>query len=347
ITNAKIANLAVDDAKISALSAAKITAGSIGVGSYIQSTNFTAGSAGWKINADGTAELANAVVRGSVYANAGYIGGITIASNAVRAGQTAFDTGIGFFLGAGGTFSLGNGSGNKLTWNGMNLNVVGDITGSNGTFTGSITGASGTFGGNVHGGQFTTGAFTGWGWPAAGNYGTYLGPSGLLIGNLNNGKYLEIRQDGNLYSPGFYVENGVMTITQANVINTANIAGNAVTVSNSTEGTAGTVSTSLLLKAGVSLKVIFIVTFDPITNSTVGGLKCYYYLNINGTQRIYPVSREYWDANYNHWGSQTFMFTMTLNGGGVDSSITASAYAYAGYTLTTYNKTLAFFGLMK
>ncbi|MDD3965340.1 MAG: hypothetical protein PHD99_04830 [Candidatus Moranbacteria bacterium] len=350
ITNAKIANLAVDDAKISALSAAKITAGAIGVGSYIQSTNFTAGSAGWKINADGTAELANAVVRGSVYANAGYIGGITIASNAVRAGQTAFDTGIGFFLGAGGTFSLGNGSGNKLTWNGMNLNVVGDITGSNGTFTGSITGASGTFGGNVHGGQFTTGAFTGWGWPAAGNYGTYLGPSGLLIGNFNNGKYLEIRQDGNLYSPGFYVENGVMTITQANVINTANIAGNAVTVSNSTEGTAGTVSTSLLLKAGVSLKVIFIVSFDPITNMADGISGSYvssYYLNINGTQRIYTVNREDWDANYNYWGSQTFMFTMTLNGGGVDSSITASAYAYAGNTLTTKNKTLAFFGLMK
>ena len=150
ITNAKIANLAVDNAKIASLSATKITAGAIGVGSYIQSTAFTAGSAGWKINADGTAELANAVVRGGVYATYGSIGGITIASNAVRAGQTAYDTGTGFYLGSNGTFSIGNSAGAKLTWNGTTLGVVGDITGSSGTFTGSITGASGTFSGTIN-----------------------------------------------------------------------------------------------------------------------------------------------------------------------------------------------------
>jgi len=86
------------------------------------------------------------------------------------------------------------------------------------------------FTGNVHGGQFTTGAYTGYAWPAAGNYGTYLGPSGLLIGNLNNNNYLQVTQDGNIYTPGFNVVNGTMTVNQANVINTLNIAGNAVTI---------------------------------------------------------------------------------------------------------------------
>lgn len=257
VTNSKIKNLAVDDAKVANLSAAKLTAGSIAVGQHIQSASYVPGSWGWRINGDGTAEFSGVVVRGTVYATAGQIGGITIASNAVRAGQTAFDTGSGFYLGAGGTFSLGNGSGNKLTWDGTNLNVVGDITGSNGTFTGSITGASGTFGGNVHGGQFTTGAYTVYAWPAAGNYGTYLGPSGLLIGNANNGKYLQVTHEGNIYSPGFSVENGVMNVTQANVIKTVNIAGNSVTVSNSSSGV-GYAATNVYVPSGVTAKVICI-----------------------------------------------------------------------------------------
>lgn len=228
ITNAKIKNLAVDDGKIASVSAAKLTAGSIAVGQYIQSASYVPGSWGWRINGDGTAEFSGVVVRGTVYATAGQIGGITIASNAVRAGQTAFDTGSGFFLGAGGTFSLGNGSGSKLTWDGTSLNIVGG-----GTFSGALSAATGTFTGTVSGGQFTTGAYTGYAWPAAGNYGTYLGPSGLLIGNANNNKYLQVTQDGNIYSPGFDVENGTMTVKQANVINTLNIAGNAVTIPSS------------------------------------------------------------------------------------------------------------------
>lgn len=225
ITNAKIANLAVDDAKVASLSVSKLVAGSIAVGQHIQSTDYIAGSAGWRITGNGTAEFSGVVVRGTVYATAGLIGGITIASDAVRAGQTAWNTGNGFFLQSNGSFSLGNGSGNRLTWDGTNLNVVGG-----GTFSGALSAATGTFVGNVSAGQFTTGAYTGYAWPAVNNYGTYLGPSGLLIGNANNGKYFQVTSDGNIFAPGFDVQNGVMSVTQANVINTFNIAGNAVTV---------------------------------------------------------------------------------------------------------------------
>jgi hypothetical protein len=69
ITNAKIANLAVDSAKISSLTADKITAGSISVGQYIQSSNYVAGSAGWKINGNGVAEFAAASIRGQLVAS--------------------------------------------------------------------------------------------------------------------------------------------------------------------------------------------------------------------------------------------------------------------------------------
>lgn len=144
ITNAKIANLAVDDAKIANLNVSKLVAGSIAVGQHIQSTGYIAGSAGWRINGNGTAEFSGVVVRGTVYATAGLIGGITIASDAVRAGQTAYNTGSGFHLGSDGRLSLGNSAGNNLTWDGTNLNVVGG-----GTFSGDISAASGTFTGNV------------------------------------------------------------------------------------------------------------------------------------------------------------------------------------------------------
>src|SRR5690606_18388596 len=48
----------------------------------------------------------------------------------LRSGQTAFDTGTGFWLGHDGSapkFSIGNSSGNKLTWDGSKLTIVGDV----------------------------------------------------------------------------------------------------------------------------------------------------------------------------------------------------------------------------
>ena len=65
ITRAKIQDLAVDNAKIADLSADKIKAGSISVGDYIQSSNFSSGSAGWRINGNGEAEFRNVIVSGS------------------------------------------------------------------------------------------------------------------------------------------------------------------------------------------------------------------------------------------------------------------------------------------
>jgi hypothetical protein len=162
ITNAKIADLAVDNAKIADLSVSKLTTGSIAVGTYAQSTSYIAGSAGWRINGNGAAEFSDVVVRGTVYASAGQIGGNTIDSNAIRAGQTSFNVGQGFYLGSNGTMSIGNSGGNRLTWDGTNLNVVGGgtfsgaLSAATGSFSGALSAASGTFAGSL---QAATGTF--------------------------------------------------------------------------------------------------------------------------------------------------------------------------------------------
>jgi len=68
-------------------------------------------------------------------------GGLQLLSGgaALRGGQTAYDTGLGFWLGdAAGTtkFSIGNSGGNKLTWNGSALAMVGSITSTSGSIGG-------------------------------------------------------------------------------------------------------------------------------------------------------------------------------------------------------------------
>jgi hypothetical protein len=68
IQNAQIAALAVDDTNIVKLGVNKLTAGSISVGEYIQSTNYVAGSQGWKISGNGFAEFGAAVIRGQLTA---------------------------------------------------------------------------------------------------------------------------------------------------------------------------------------------------------------------------------------------------------------------------------------
>jgi hypothetical protein len=69
VNNAKIADLAVDDAKIANLAVNKLTAGSINVGQYIQSTGFSSGTNGWKIDGNGSAEFGSASIRGQITAS--------------------------------------------------------------------------------------------------------------------------------------------------------------------------------------------------------------------------------------------------------------------------------------
>lgn len=168
ITNAKIGNLAVDDAKIANLSVSKILAGSMVVGQYITSANYISGVQGWAINAAGNAEFQNATVRGTVYANAGSIGGILMSGNALYSSNYSWN-GTGFAL-----YSDGNVYVNSLR-------------------------ARGAVMGGAHGGYY---------WPAADSQGFYLGPEGLLLGSAAGSRYFQIDAFGNVFAPNFSIVNG-------------------------------------------------------------------------------------------------------------------------------------------
>lgn len=96
---------------------------------------------------------------------------------------------------------------------------------------GTIYSTAGTIGGiTINANGLNAGAYTGYGWPAGSGTGFHLGPNGLLLGNPSTGRYVEISKSGDIYAPGFSVVNGAMNISQANVIDTLQIMGDAVTV---------------------------------------------------------------------------------------------------------------------
>lgn len=222
ITNAKIANAAIDDAKIANLSADKIRAGSITAGQYVQSSGYASGAAGWRINGNGYAEFANAWIRGTVFATAGQIGGNNLGANYIQSAN----------------FSSGS--------SGWRLLSDGNLEANNVIMRGEIKG----------------GAFTGYAWPPAGQTGFYLGGPGLLLGNANSGQFFQVDAAGNVYGPGWQVTGGVLrisraviggatiesaNITAANVIDTLNLQGNAVTVPVGGSGNGGIPGRSLYL----------------------------------------------------------------------------------------------------
>lgn len=88
-----IADGTINDAKIETLTATKITSGNLQGGGYIRSAVYSPGSAGWTINADGTAEFGAAAVRGKLSAGniigASSAGGVALANLSVISGQVS------------------------------------------------------------------------------------------------------------------------------------------------------------------------------------------------------------------------------------------------------------------
>lgn len=264
ILNAMIADATIDSAKIVSLSADKLTAGALAVGQHITSQNYVAGASGWYIAAHGFAEFSNVVIRGAtytgtIYANAGTIGGITITAADIRS-----------------TDYVPGGAGFRITSGGY-------LEASNVWLRGQITG----------------GYITGWAWPGAGQPGGfYLGPNGLLIGNYNNGQWVQINVDGSLSMPGFAVSggsatfsgnlsaatgtfagnlssaggtfSGVLTAAAVNAINSINLAGDAVTVPMVAQGS-GNLSLPLVVPSGRSYKALMIGFQSTVQTTGPGG----------------------------------------------------------------------------
>jgi hypothetical protein len=99
----------------------------IAVGQYIQSADYVAGSAGWRINGDGNAELSNAVVRGTVYASNGTFSGTVQAQTTILGGlATSYSAGAGFYGGLDAAtykWRVGNPTGARIQWTGTAIEV--------------------------------------------------------------------------------------------------------------------------------------------------------------------------------------------------------------------------------
>lgn len=89
----------IQSAFIESLSASKITSGTItaetivldGASGVLQSSNYVAGTSGWRILGDGSAEFNNVTVRGTIHATAGTIGGLTITNDITLAGGVLYN----------------------------------------------------------------------------------------------------------------------------------------------------------------------------------------------------------------------------------------------------------------
>ena len=183
ITNAKIANATIDDAKIASLSANKITAGSMQVGSYIQSSNYIYLTQGWELSSDGYFEAQNANIRGTLTGsvlNGGRInitdGGLGYDWGYVRSGSKWWNDGVNGFVMAkqystGATFIEFKSGSNRIRMSddpGIspagfseivfpnfsvdsvgNASFGGALSAASGTFAGNLTAAGGTFAGTL------------------------------------------------------------------------------------------------------------------------------------------------------------------------------------------------------
>jgi hypothetical protein len=199
IIGAKIANATIDNAKVISIAAGKLTAGAIAVGQFIESTGYVAGSSGWRINGNGTAEFSGVVVRGTIFATAGQIGGNTIDATGMQ--SSAYTANVaGWRLNSNGTGQIGGfvvGTDHIRSTNysagsaGWRLGRDGSFEANTGTFRGALAAATGTFAGSL---SAATGTFAG-SLSAAG--GTFA---------------------------------GTLTAAAVNAVDTINLAGNAVTV---------------------------------------------------------------------------------------------------------------------
>lgn len=74
--------------------------------------------------------------------------------------------------------------------------------------------------------------------------------------------------NGNIHTPGFSVINGVMTIDQVNVVKTANISGNAVTVPVGAVGSGADCGTSITVSTACKIFVTYTANFIAYNGSS-------------------------------------------------------------------------------
>jgi hypothetical protein len=222
----------------------------------------TDGSLWWKSGGFGGTSAAPRITMDGATGNVDVAGDVTVGGN-LRSGQTAYDTGTGFWIGkvsGAERFSIGNSGGSKLTWNGTTLAVTGAINAQSGSFTGAVS--IGT-GGSFSAGQSAYDTGTGWwldynsGTPrfslgnAAGNKLTWNGTTlaitgsvtasaGSITGDLTIGTAGDIRSGQSAYNTGtgFWLGN----VTGSPRFSIGNSAGSSLTWDGTTLAVTGAIT---------------------------------------------------------------------------------------------------------
>lgn len=152
---AKFGTLIADSIQATAISASQLTAGNGVIGGSLKSSNYVAGSSGWTLRPDGVAEFSGVIVRGTVYATSGTVGGWSIGSNYLRSSN--YQAGVrGVNFGSDGSVEIRSTDGTRT----FNLQATGSqpvlsvpglsiLGNGSATFSGNLSGASGSFSGTL------------------------------------------------------------------------------------------------------------------------------------------------------------------------------------------------------
>lgn len=215
ISNAMIGNAAIDDAKIANLSAAKLTAGDGTIGGNLKSATYSAVlQQGWIIRPDGFAEFNGIVVRGTVFASQGAIGGSLIGSSYIQSTNWV-NLSTGWRWNNDGTGQVGGIAilSDRIQSGNYSENAQGFAWRADGT--GQIGGLKVTATG-IESSNFVSGT------------------SGLRMNFDGQVEMLNLFARGNIQATSLNAAtgtfSGTMTADAVNAVNTINLAGNAVTV---------------------------------------------------------------------------------------------------------------------
>lgn len=151
----RFGTLVADSIQATAISAGQLTAGNGVIGGSLKSSNYVAGSSGWQLRPDGVAEFSGVIVRGTVYATSGAVGGWSIGSNYLRSSN--YQAGVrGVHLGSDGSVEIRSTDGTRV----FNLQAAGSqpvlsvpglsiLGNGSASFSGALSGASGSFSGTL------------------------------------------------------------------------------------------------------------------------------------------------------------------------------------------------------
>lgn len=151
----RFGTLVADSIQATAISASQLTAGNGVIGGSLKSSNYVSGSSGWTLRPDGVAEFSGVIVRGTVYATSGTVGGWSIGSNHLRSSN--YQAGVrGVNFGSDGSVEIRSTDGSRV----FNLQATGSqpvlsvpglsiLGNGSATFSGNLSGASGSFSGTL------------------------------------------------------------------------------------------------------------------------------------------------------------------------------------------------------